>query len=128
MYVLKPCIHTALLDASGSGKIELSECVMLYSRTRPDESADPGISQLRDLQTLNLSGNPIVSLQGLEGHLSLQKVDMASTGVQDMEEMQYLKGLPVLEHVDLSNTPLFAKSKSLAQRSCRFFCTTVFLR
>ena len=37
-------------------------------------------------------------------------------GVQDMEEMQYLKGLPVLEHVDLSNTPLFAKSQSLARR------------
>ncbi len=35
----------------------------------------------RDLQEINLSENSIESLRGLEGHLSLQKVDMSSTGI-----------------------------------------------
>jgi hypothetical protein len=35
----------------------------------------------RDLQEINLSENSIISLRGLEGHLSLQKVDMSLTGL-----------------------------------------------
>ena len=43
-------------------------------------------------------------------------VCLCATAVREMGEMQYIKGLPVLEHLDLSDTPLFTKAQSLAKR------------
>ena len=47
-----------------------------------------------------------------------QKIDMSGTGVFQLQDMGYLKDLPLLENLDLRDTPLFVKSKSLDNSSC----------
>lgn len=79
---------------------------------------DPGISELKDLVSINLSNNPIKSLEGLEGHKCMRSIDMSDTGVSVLADLQYLKQLPVLEELNLLNTLLFTHSKSLASSSC----------
>jgi hypothetical protein len=47
-------------------------------------------------------------------------VCVCAAAVREMGEMEYIKGLPVLENLDLSDTPLFTKAQSMAKR---FFFT-----
>jgi hypothetical protein len=44
------------------------------------------------------------------------RVCVCAAAVREMGEMEYIKGLPVLENLDLSDTPLFTKAQSLAKR------------
>ena len=49
---------------------------------------------------------------------------MCAAAVQEMREMEYIKGLPVLEDLDMSGTPLFTKNQSAAKRFFFiFWCT-----
>jgi len=109
----------ALLDRRGDGWIEPNEFLALFRRAKPHDSSDAGIAELRDLEAINLSGNAISSLKGLEGHACLRTIDMSGTAICALDDMLYLKDLALLDSVNLLHTPLFTKSVSLRDASCR---------
>ena len=107
-----------MLDKTGTGNISANEFLGHFRRMKPHPGGEPGIRELADLQSINLSQNPIDSLEGMEGHPCLRKIDMSKTGVCKLEDVAYLKDLPLLQDLNLSDTPLFEKSASLAESSC----------
>jgi len=108
----------SFLDKSGDGVLQASEFLALLRRARPEDNADPGIRPLTQLESINLSGNPISSLLGLEGHPCLRQVNMAGTGIKELQDVVHVQSLPVLQHLNLSETPLFKSSQTLASSSC----------
>jgi hypothetical protein len=48
----------------------------------------------------------------------MRSIDVSDTGVSVLADLQYLNQLPVLEELNLLNTPLFTTSKSLGSSSC----------
>ena len=107
-----------MLDKGGDGSVSANEFLGHFRRMRPHPGGEAGIRELVDLQSINLAGNPIDSLAGLEGHPRLRQIDMSKTGVRELEDMTYLKDLPLLGDLNLRDTPLFDKSASLAESSC----------
>jgi Leucine-rich repeat (LRR) protein len=87
----------SFLDKSGDGVLQASEFLALLRRARPEDNADPGIRPLTQLESINLSGNPISSLLGLEGHPCLRQVNMAGTGIKELQDVVHVQSLPVLQ-------------------------------
>ena len=108
----------ALLDKSGDGWVQPNEFLALMRRAGALDQTDVGIADLQQLETLDLSGNVISSLRGLEGHPCLRRIDVSRSGVCEVTDMQFVQGLAMLEELNLHDTPLFAKAASLAEASC----------
>ncbi len=59
------------------------------------------------LETLKLSGNStLVELDGLSSLRSLKSLNLSGTGVASLEQIGKLKGLQNLTELDVSNTPV----------------------
>uniref|UniRef100_A0A7S1EBT2 EF-hand domain-containing protein n=3 Tax=Hemiselmis andersenii TaxID=464988 RepID=A0A7S1EBT2_HEMAN len=113
----------ATLDREGTGFVSAQEFSALFRRAdEPVEGsaggAGSGIKTLSGLDYIDLSGNPIKSLKGLEGHPRLRKVLMAGCSVSEISELEPLEYLPMLEELDLTGAPVCAPSESAAQSRC----------
>jgi hypothetical protein len=63
-----------------------------------------GMKRLRTLRILSLAGNRLVSLQGLEGLVLLEELDVSNNELQSA--VPTLHHLPRLRRLDISNNPL----------------------
>ncbi|XP_013413675.1 leucine-rich repeat and guanylate kinase domain-containing protein [Lingula anatina] len=70
------------------------------------------IKKIENLETLkyllyiNLSGNQIRSLKGLERHDLLEDIEMEANEIIDINEIQYVRQLPMLRQFDLRRNPI----------------------
>lgn len=65
-----------------------------------------GIETLRRLQCLDLSGNRIASLSGLDNHDLLSDVDLEDNEIGSIDELSHVAGLDLLRKLNLMRNPI----------------------
>lgn len=108
---LAPNLKTLALDQNQLGKIEhLRELPYLQTLTLSENQisicVDLHLELGGNLMHLNLSQNQITSLQGFRKLFTLVKLDVSCNGVDAVDEVDYVAGLPCLEELILTGNPI----------------------
>jgi hypothetical protein len=68
-----------------------------------------GFLNLQLLRVLDLSSNRVRSLRGLEGLLSLMRLDLSMNSIEKINQCEYLQDLSLLSDLDFSGNPVTSK-------------------
>lgn len=65
-----------------------------------------GIETLHRLQSLDLSGNRIASMAGLDNHSVLSEIDLEDNEITGIDELKHIMGLDLLRKLNLMRNPV----------------------